>query len=290
MARNTRGPIAKEKNDLFAQPAPAVTAGFSLPIEQVDAFSGDPDFMTSLARGLIVLQAFNQLKRPARISLLSNKTGLSRASVRRCLHTLTKLGFAASDESLQFVLLPKVLSLGYGYLSSTPFTVAVKPILDRLGGLLRESCSVSVLDGQEIVYIARASVTRIMSVDLQIGSRLPAFCTSMGRVLLASLAESELETYFASVALVQYTARTIVSVEKLRRALKSIRRNGYAIVDQELELGLRSVAVPIRDASGKVVAALNAGAHAQAVSTSELQKKFVPPLLSAAQELSMLFR
>jgi IclR family transcriptional regulator, pca regulon regulatory protein len=254
----------------------------------LDAFRGDPNFMTSLARGLIVLEAFSQIKRPVTVSLLSGRTGLSRAAVRRCLYTLTSLGFAASDDSQKFVLLPRVLALGYGYLSSMPFSHAAQPVLNRLGGMLRESCSVSVLDGDDIVYIARASITRIMSVDLSIGSRLPAFCTSMGRVLLANLPAGDVESYFQRVQLRSYTDRTVTSASKLKQLLRAVQRSGYAIVDQELEEGLRSIAVPIRNPAGKVVAALNAGTQAQRVQTVELQSKFLPNLLAAAQEIGML--
>jgi IclR family transcriptional regulator, pca regulon regulatory protein len=186
------------------------------------------------------------------------------------------------------VLLPKVLALGYGYLSSMPFAQAAQPVLNRLGGMLRESCSVSVLDNDDIVYIARASVTRIMSVDLSIGSRLPAFCTSMGRVLLANLSEDELESYFRRVQFRGHTDRTVTSVAKLKLLLRAVRRSGYAIVDQELEEGLRSIAVAIKNPAGKVVAALNAGTQAQRVSTAELQSKFLPNLLAASEEIGML--
>ena len=254
----------------------------------LDGFHGDPNFMASLARGLTVLQAFSQIKRPATVSLLSARTGFSRAAVRRCLYTLTCLGFAATDDSQRFVLLPRVLALGYGYLSSMPFAQAAQPVLNRLGGMLRESCSVSVLDHDDIVYIARASITRIMSVDLSIGSRLPAFCTSMGRVLLANLPADELEKYFLRVQFRSHTERTVTSVSKLKQLLRTVRRTGYAIVDQELEEGLRSIAVPIKNPAGKVVAALNAGTQAQRVSTVELQSKFLPNLLAASEEIGML--
>jgi IclR family pca regulon transcriptional regulator len=250
---------------------------------------GDPDFMTSLARGLSVLQTFSELKRPATMSQLSGRTGLSRAVVRRCLHTLTQLGYAGCDESRRFFLLPKVMELGYGYLASMPFAQAVQPILERLGETLRESCSVTVLEGDEVVYIARALVTRIMSIDLRIGSRLPAFCTSTGRVLLAHLPPPQLEAYLRRIRPIRHTSRTLTSIEKLTQALRAVRRNGYAIVDQELEAGLRSIAVPIRNHNGEVVASLNAGTHAQRVSTVELHDKFLPPLLDAANQLGMLF-
>jgi IclR family pca regulon transcriptional regulator len=144
------------------------------------------------------------------------------------------------------------------------------------------------LDGLDIVYVARVNVTRIMSIDLGVGSRLPAFCTSMGRVLLANLPPVELESFFERVQFTNFTERTIGSAEKLRQALRVVLRNGYSLVDQELELGLRSMAVPIRNPNGKVVAALNVGVHAQRLSVQELQTRFLPELQAAAQELSML--
>jgi IclR family pca regulon transcriptional regulator len=252
-------------------------------------FVGDPNFMSSLARGLSVLQAYSQLKRPASIAQLSSRTGLSRAVVRRCMYTLTQLGYAVCNEAPHFVLLPKVLGLGYAYLASMPIAQAAHPVLERLGEKLHESCSVSVLDGDEIIYIARASMTRIMSVDLHIGSRLPAFCTSMGRVLLANLPGPELETYLRRVKLARYTSYTITSISKLRQTLRTIRRNGYAVVDQELETGLRSIAVPIINPNGEVMAALNVGAHAQRVAVSDLQSEVLPHLRSSAEELGLLF-
>ena len=238
-------------------------------------FRGDPNFMTSLARGLTVLEAFSQVKRPATVSLLSGRTGLSRAAVRRCLYTLACLGFAATDDSQRFVLLPKVLALGYGYLSSMPFALAAQPVLNRLGDRLRESCSISVLDGDDIVYIARASVTRIMSVDLSIGSRLPAFCTSMGRVLLANLPAAELESYFQRAQLRGRTERTVTSVGKLKQLLRAVQQSGYAIVDQELEEGLISMSAPIRDRQGRVIAALNISGNAQRKSAKQMVKAFL---------------
>jgi IclR family pca regulon transcriptional regulator len=160
--------------------------------------------------------------------------------------------------------------------------------LEHISHVLHESCSIATLEDLDIIYVARANVTRIMSIDLGVGSRLPAFCTSMGRVLLANLPAAELESFFERVRLTRHTNRTIVSVEKLRQALRLVLRNGYSLVDQELEVGLRSMAVPIQNPSGKVVAALNVGAHAHRLSIQELQTKFLPQLRAAAQELSML--
>ena len=171
-----------------------------------------------------------------------------------------------------------------------PLASAAQPVLEHVSHLLHESCSIATLDGLDIIYVARANVTRIMSIDLGVGSRLPAFCTSMGRVLLGNLPPEELESHLARARLTPYTERTVVSVDKLRQVLRLVRRNGYAIVDQELEVGLRSMAVPIQNPNGRVVAALNVGAHAHRVSIQDLQTRFLPHLQSAAQELSMLLR
>jgi IclR family transcriptional regulator, pca regulon regulatory protein len=254
----------------------------------LDQFAGDPNFMASLARGLTVIQAFSAEKRHLTISQLSVKSGLSRAAVRRCLYTLAKLGFAGSDDSSHFFLQPRILSLGHSYISSMPLAASAQPVLRHVSEILHESCSIATLDGLDIVYVARANVTRIMSIDLGVGSRLPAFCTSMGRVLLANLPPAELESFLERLQLTSFTERTIVSAEKLRQALRVVLRNGYSLVDQELELGLRSMAVPIRNPNGKVVAALNVGVHAQRLSVQELQTRFLPQLQTAAQELSML--
>jgi IclR family pca regulon transcriptional regulator len=272
-----------------AAPVPAAPAP-PTPSAQIDALTGDPDFMTSLARGLAVIQAFSQKKRQLTISQVSAKTGFSRAAVRRCLYTLAKLGFAGSDDNRHFYLRPRVLALGHSYISSMPLATAAQPILEHFSRLMHESCSIATLDGLDIVYVARANVTRIMAIDLGVGSRLPAFCTSMGRVLLAHLPPDELESLLARIQFTSYTERTIVTGDKLRPVLRLVLRNGYSIVDQELELGLRSMAVPIQNPSGKVVAAVNVGAHAQRVSNQDMLNKFLPHLRAAAQELCMLLR
>jgi IclR family transcriptional regulator, pca regulon regulatory protein len=258
------------------------------PSSQLDEFSGDPNFMTSLARGLLVLQAFSQQKQNLSISQLSKRTGLSRASVRRCLHTLSKLGFAGSDDGRSFHLRPRVLTLGHSYLSSMPLASTAKPVLEHLSHILHESCSIASLDGFDVVCIARANVTRIMSIDLGVGSRLPAFCTSMGRVLLANLPAEELDGLLPRIEFVRYTDRTLTSVEKLRQVLSVVRRDGYAIVDQEMEIGLRSMAVPVHNQLGRVIAAINVGVHAQRVSVQDMQTRFLPYLRATAQELYLL--
>jgi IclR family pca regulon transcriptional regulator len=274
--------------------APSTTSAAAkakaLPGTALDAYTGDPNFMASLARGLVVIEAFTPQTPQMTISQLSVRTGLSRAAVRRCLYTLTKLGFAGADESQRYSLRPKMLSLANTYTASSTLANAAQPILERMSSTYHESFSVATLDGEQIVYIARTSVTRVMSVDLHIGSRLPAFCTSMGRVLLAYLPQDQLEAYLSRVMLTQYTPRTINSVDKLRLALRNVRRNGYALVDQEYEIGLRSIAVPVYAGNGRVVAVVNLSGHAPRIPMLEMQTRFLPPLRAAAAELSVFLR
>ena len=258
------------------------------PLASLDEFHGDPNFMMSLARGLLVIQAFSERRLQLSISQLSRRTALSRASVRRCLHTLSKLGFAGTDDGRSFYLRPRVLALGHSYLSSMPLATAAQPILEHLSQILHESCSIALLDGTEIVYVARANVTRIMAIDLGVGTRLPAFCTSMGRVLLANLPANELESVLPKIEFKRFTDRTVTSVEKLRQVLAAVKREGHAIIDQELELGLRSMAVPVRNPAGRVVAAINVGAHGQRVSIQDMRTRFLPYLHAAAQELCLM--
>ncbi len=263
------------------EPAPPTAA------EAIEAMSGDPNFMTSLARGLAVVQGFSQQKRALTIAELSRRTGIPRAAVRRCLYTLSRLGLAGSDDGKTFSLRPKILGLGHAYLSSTPLATSAQPLLDRISGVLEESSSIALLEGDEILYVARSSTThRIMSVDLSIGTRLPAYCTSMGRVLLAHLAPAALDDYLRRVRPVAHTPRTIVAPERLRKVLAGVAADGHAVVDQELELGLRSIAVPVRDLRGNVVAAMNIGTQASRVSLPDLTRRFLPPLAAAARELS----
>jgi len=256
----------------------------------LEIYTGDPNFMASLARGLVVIQAFTPQMPQMTISQLSLRTGLSRAAVRRCLYTLVKLGFAGADEAQRYSLRPKMLSLANTYTASSTLANAAQPILERMSALLGESFSVATLDGDDIVYIARTSVTRVMSVDLHIGSRLPAFCTSMGRVLLAYLPQDQLEQYLSRVTFTQFTPRTITSADKLRLALRNVRRNGYALCDQEFEVGLRSIAVPVQAPNGRVVATVNLSGHAPRMPMLDMQTRFLPHLRNAANELSTFLR
>ena len=261
------------------------------PASALDVYSGDPNFMASLARGLIVIQAFTQQTPQMTISQLSVKTGLSRAAVRRCLYTLTKLGFAGAEDGTRYALKPRMLTLSNTYTASNALSTSAQPILERMSSAYHESFSVATLDGDEIVYIARTHVAaRVMSVDLHIGSRLPAYCTSMGRVLLAYQSSEHLEKYVERVVLTPRTTRTVTSVDKLVMLLRNVRRNGYALVDQELEVGLRSLAVPVFAPSGRVVATLNLSGSAPRMPVYDMQTRFLPLLRSAANELSGLLR
>ena len=292
-----RSPLSAAPTSLTESPAPPPAAAPTLvppvkatPAQSLDVFTGDPNFMTSLARGLIVIQAFTPQSPQMTISQLSIRTGLSRAAVRRCLYTLTKLGFAGAEDGSRYSLRPRMLTLSHTYTGSNTLSTSAQPILERMSAAHRESFSVATLDGDEIVYIARTTVNRVMAVDLHIGSRLPAYCTSMGRVLLAYLPSEQLEQYLARVTLTPHTTRTVTSIEKLRLILRNVRRNGYALVDQELEVGLRSLAVPVYSPSGRVVATINLSGNAPRLSVLEMQSRFLTPLRNAANELGVYLR
>jgi len=254
--------------------------------EQINALT-DPSFMTSLARGLAVIKAFSDHRRAMTIAQLSQKTGIPRAAVRRCLYTLKQLGYADSEAN-NFFLKPGILALGYAFLSSTPLTVAAQPYLTELSHRLRESCVLAVLDQNEVMYVARSHTSRVLSLALNTGSRLPAYCTAIGRVLLAGLSANQLDRYFSSVVLTPHTERTVVSEQKLRDILFEVRRRGFAVVEEELEIGLRSIAVPVRGASGATVAALSIGAQVGRISRDEIEDLFLPSLLNASNEICLL--
>lgn len=252
---------------------------------QIDTMSEDRDFVASLARGLAVIQAFTNQQRHLSIAQVSYKTGITRAAVRRYLHTLTRLGYVRSEDGNRYSLLPKIVSLGHAYLSATPLSARAQPTLDRLSELVQESCSLAVLDGQDILYIARSSSSRIMSPSLNVGSRLPANCTSIGQVLMAHLPEMDLPKYLAEVKFRPYTKLTITSADELRTTLERVRKDGFAIADQQLEVGLRSIAVPVRNTAGEVVAGINIIVQSARTTITELKTRFLPPLREAAEEL-----
>ncbi|MFY9351935.1 MAG: IclR family transcriptional regulator C-terminal domain-containing protein [Sphingobium sp.] len=247
---------------------------------------GDPEFMTSLARGLAVLRCFADAQRPMTIAQASRSTGLSRPAVKRCLHTLVRLGYAAQDGA-NYALRPKTLALGYAYLSSSTLTMRAQPLLDQLRDELHESCSLGVIEEDEVYYLARAEVSRIMSIALRTGSRLPLYCTSMGRVLLAGQPRIAQESYLRRADLVARTPKTETRPGELLARFARVAEEGYAINDQELEIGLRSIAVPVTS-GGRVVAAVNVGAQATRVTLAELRTRFLPSLRRVARELSAM--
>jgi IclR family pca regulon transcriptional regulator len=242
------------------------------------------DFVQSLERGLAVIRAFDAEHPDLTLSEVARAAGLTRAAARRFLLTLVELEYVNLVGG-RFSLRPRVLELGYAYLSSLSLPEVAQPHMKALVAKVDESCSISVLDDTDIVYVVRVPTRRIMSITLSVGSRLPAYVTSMGRVLLASLPDDELEERLSRIELRPLTARTVGSHDALRRALESARKQGYAAVDQELEEGLRSVAVPIRNPSGAVIAALNVSVHASRASMSNVRREFVPPALEAAREI-----
>jgi IclR family pca regulon transcriptional regulator len=264
---------------------PGIAGPGVTPASEIEALGGDPNFMTSLARGLAVIRGFSQETRRMSIARLSERTGIPRAAVRRCLYTLARLGYVASDDGRSFFLRPKLLGLGHSYLSSTPLVVTAQPYLDRVSDAVHESCSLATLEGDDILYLARSVSSRIISVTLNVGSRLPAYCTSIGYVLLAHLPEPELDDYLARVELRRYTPRTITSRRKLRRELEAVRRAGYAIADQLMLPGVRSIAVPVRDATGAVVAGINVITQTARGSVRDMKSLYLPHLQTAAREL-----
>ncbi len=242
------------------------------------------DFVQSLDRGLAVIRAFGPDRERLSLSEVARATGLTRAATRRFLLTLVKLGYVRSD-GREFSLRPRVLELGYAYLSGLALPEIASPHLEELVAMVRESSSISVLDGNYVVYVARVPTKRIMTVAISVGTRFPAYATSMGRVLLAGLSPDELDRYLAEADLEPITARTVTDPERLREVLAEVARQGYAIVDQELEEGLRAVAAPIRGPGGSVTAAINLSAHASRVSLATMRSDLLPALLETAARI-----
>ncbi|MFC8845964.1 IclR family transcriptional regulator [Micromonospora sp. NPDC057141] len=242
------------------------------------------EFVQSLERGLAVIRAFDAEHPRLTLSEVARATGLTRAAARRFLLTLVELGYVHTDGRL-FSLRPRVLDLGYAYLSSLSLPEVAQPHLEALATQVRESCSVSVLDGDEVVYVARVATRRIMTVGISVGSRFPAYATSMGRVLLAAQPAGWLDDYLATARLRALTRHTVTDPVRLRAALATIAAQGYAIVDQELEEGLRSLAAPIHGEHGSVVAAVNVSAHASRGSFETIRTELLPPLLATAKRV-----
>jgi IclR family pca regulon transcriptional regulator len=244
-------------------------------------------YVQSFARGLAVIRAFNAERPEQTLTDVAAATGLTRAGARRILLTLQTLGYVEAEGRL-FRLTPKILDLGFAYLTSMPFWNLAEPVMEELSAHVHESVSAAVLDRTEIVYVLRVPTHKIMTINLSIGSRLPAYCTSMGRVLLAALDDETLEATLASAPLYAHTPRTVTDKEELKKAIAQVRRQGWAIVDQELEGGLISLSAPIRNRQGRVIAAMNISGNAQRNSARQMVKAFLEPLQAAAQNVSDL--
>ena len=247
------------------------------------------DTMGGLAKGLLVIETFTAERPRQSIAEVSGASGLDRATARRCLLTLAHHGYADWDGKF-FTLTPRVLRLGTACLATMPLPQIVQPLLDELSDRLGQSSSVSILDGAEIVYVARAAQRKVMSIALMPGSRLPAFCTSMGRVLLAALPEAEVRALLAAHPPVARTSFTRTEPEALLVELAQVRVQGFALIDQEVELGLRSVAVPLLNVHGRAVAALNVGLAAGQTPLETTAASLLPALRAVAAETRAVLR
>lgn len=249
----------------------------------------DGDLIAGFVKGLSVIETFDQQRHKLSIADVARLTGLERASARRCLLTLVHGGYAEFDGKF-FRLTPRVLRLGHAWLASSALPQLVQPFLERLSEETHESSSASLLDGHEIVYIARSQQRRIMSVGLSVGTRLPAFCTSMGRVLLAALPPEDARQRMLAGRPRVRTAQTVTDIDQLMTILAEVRGQGYAIVDQELELGLVSIAVPLINPRNEVVAAFNLSGQVQRTSAAEIAAQFLPRMQAMQTMLRPLIK
>lgn len=247
------------------------------------------NYVQSFARGLEVIRSFSASAPQQTLSEVAARTGLTRAGARRILLTLQTLGYLESDGRL-FRLTPRILDLGFAYLSSMPIWDLAEPMMEALTDRVRESCSAAVLDGLDIVYVLRVHTHKIMSTNLAVGSRLPAFWTSLGRVLLAALPEEELRMRLARLPRQPFTRHTVLDDEALLARIDEARTQGWCLVDQELEEGLISVAAPLKNRAGDVVAALNISGQANRTSTEMLREQLLPELLQTSQTISRMLR
>jgi IclR family pca regulon transcriptional regulator len=249
-------------------------------MEHPEEGHGDAEFVQSLARGLAVIKAFDAEHPTRTLSDVAKATGVSRATARRSLHTLVRLGYVRNDGTL-FGLTPKVLELGHAYLRGLSLPQVAEPHLRDLMNDVRETASLSVLDGDHVVHVARVATTGVIRVAHNVGSRFPAYATAMGRVLLAGKDEAEFDAYLARVELQRLTDQTVADPEQLRAIVRSVREHGFCVADQELNPGLRAVAAPVRDREGKVIAAANIAASTGSCSLQRL-RDMVPRLQDCA--------
>ena len=240
------------------------------------------DFVGSLARGLSVLRAFDSEKPEMTLTQVAERTNLTRAGARRFLLTLVELGYVRKNQRL-FRLTPKVLELGYAYLASTPLSRLSQPHLKHITDLTGESCSIAVLDGNEVAFIARTPANRFLRLGMHVGVRLPVCYTSAGRMIIATEGEEAIDRYLEETDLEPRTPHSISNKAALRAELLRIRKQGYAIVDEELEEGLCSISVPIFDSKNQIIAAINTATNVATVPRDKLKARFLPLLREAAQ-------
>jgi len=257
------------------------------PDEQAAAEARGPDYVEALARGLSVLQAFGEAGGGLGLSEIAGRVDLPRATVRRTLFTLAALGFVARDDK-RFRLTPDVLKLANAYLTSNGLSQVLQAACEQVTARLGQACSAAVLKDKEVVFIARARSQGILSVGLEVGYRLPVHCTSVGRAILSGHGDEDLDLALRDLDPVALTERTLTDAGSIKAAILSARFQGYCIVDQEAEIGFRSIAVPVRRKDGAVAAALNIGAHAETVSIGRMIDEFLPVLLEAAARAEKL--
>lgn len=246
--------------------------------------AGSDTFVEAFAKGLVVITAFNQ-ERTLTLSEVARHTNLPRAGVRRMLHTLVTLGIARQDGDA-FMLTPRVLQLGFSYLSSLSLREIAQPVIETLSREADEVVAISVLDGADVVYITRAEVTSVLRRSLTVGSRIPAFCTSMGRVLLAGLSPEACAATLANSERRSWTRFTTTEPAKLQREIAKVREQGWSLVVEELEIGAFGIAAPIRGRAGNTVAAINLSTNLARHSPKALVKNFLPRLLKAADQIA----
>jgi len=250
--------------------------------QSAQRFEDRRDYVQSLARGLAVLRSFDGAHARLTLADIAGRTGLSRAAARRLVLTLQHLGYVRAS-GREFMLSPGVLELGFGYLGSLNLTDLAQPLLEDLAREVHQSTSMAVLDGQSIVYVLRVPVRRIMSVTLGVGARLPAFSASMGRVLLSGLDPAELHDWLAQCQPVKHTPYTVTEPDRLRRIIDEVRAQGFAYIEQELEIGLCSIAVPVRNAEGRIATAINVSMPYQPEAARQMIGTVLPQLqLTAA--------
>ena len=250
------------------------------------AGGGDREFMATLAKGLAVLKAFGEDRPTLTLSEAAQSVGLSRATARRVLLTLSELGYVEQD-GRKFALTPRVLELGFRYLSTQSWIDRAQPLMKSASEELNESCSAAILQGTEIVYVARVATRRIMISSISIGTRLPAFHTALGRAQLGYLEPDEIWRRLRSIRLEPRTPSTITDMRALFERVREDRERGFSIVDEELEKGLRSIAVPLVGRSGRAVAAFNISAHSNRTTRNEMRDIFLPKLREITRQVAM---